>query len=327
VKLLIAATVMSAICLSSLAQEPGAKAGGSEYQKSVVASKQVDTDQANQNDQHLMDEAHTLGLNRIEHDLPTPEENDRLKDEMRRSSYMQILMLNGNNFFQNLSPDLNAFKARHETHMQILVANPDSEFYREETNMVYKQKDIALPPNKTKVNEAVLRLHDGGPDDQRVDIKYYDTQFRLSMVILDSQSCYLTIRLSPHEPMDSIRLEFAGGKENAGFASHCVDHFNKLWGASTEQPGENDKWSLQQKLAVLAAITALLAAIAAFMTALFKGPEFIQTIPGSAKVLRRMVIAPWRRMVHRGSSDQHHKVSTVESEKPLPREDQSDHGT
>jgi len=91
VKLLIAATVVSAICLSSLAQEPGAKAWGSEYQKSVVASKQVDTDQANQNDQHLMDEAHTLGLNRIEHDLPTPEENDRLKDEMRRSSYMQIL--------------------------------------------------------------------------------------------------------------------------------------------------------------------------------------------------------------------------------------------
>jgi hypothetical protein len=104
--------------------------------------------------------------------------------------------------------------------------------------------------------------------------------------------------------MDSIRLEFAGGKDNAGFAPHCVDHFNKLWGFATLQPSENDKWSLQQKLSVSTAATALLAAIAAFMTALFKWPEFIKAFPGSAKLLRKIVIAPWRKMTHRGKSNQ-----------------------
>ena len=323
-KLLIAATAASAICLSCLAQgPPQPKDSIKEAPNQVLGPRSANVDQAKVNDQHLLDEAHTLGLNRIEHNLPTPEENARLKDEMARSTYMQILMLNGNNFFQNLSPELLAFKARHETHMQILIANPDSEFYREETNMVYKVKDIALPPNKTKVNEAALRLHDGSPDDQRIDIKYYNTQFRLSMIILDSKSCFLTIRLSPHEPMDSIRLEFAGGNDKAAFASHCVDHFNKLWGAATTQPGENDKWSFQQKITVLTAATALLAALAGFMTAIFKWPEFIKAFPESAELFRKIVISPWRQMTHRGKSNNGHKSSTSEPQRSSRPEDES----
>jgi len=325
VRLFLVATLVSVLCLSCPAQTSAPETSSQKLQDHVVAPPETSSNPLSPADQHLLEEAHALGLNSIEHDLPTPEENARLREEMARSSFMQILLLNGNNFFQNLSPDLLAFKAR-QTNMQILLANPDSEFYREETNMVYRVKDIALPPTKQKVNEAALRLHDGGPDDAKVEIRYYNTQFRLSMIILDRKSCYLTIRLSPHEPMDSIRLEFAGGKDKEGFASHCVDHFNKLWGVATVQPGGDEKWSFQQKLAALTAVTALLAAIAAFMTAVFKWPEFIKAFPESAAIFRKIVVAPWRKMTRRKSPNSRHRTRADESEESSPPEDDFNRG-
>jgi hypothetical protein len=183
----------------------------------------------------IIEEAAIIGLNAIEHGKPDKEEDSRLIDNMNKATSMQILLLNGNNLFQNLYDPLINFKKRYGTHMQILLAQPDSSFYAEETDMVYSKKltEDELNENKAKMREATMRLWDGGADDKKVEIHYYDTQYRLSMIILDGTSCYLTVRLSPKEPFDSFRLEFKGGKGTDGYAAQCAAHFQKLWDFST----------------------------------------------------------------------------------------------
>lgn len=209
-------------------------------------AKQTNTDSSIPNtqaevEQSLINPAHSLGLSYIDYGAVDNAENARLIEDMRKSTSMQILMINGNNFFQNLAIWLQQFKLRPETHMQILLADPNSRFFSEESDMVYRKKltPDELQTNKRKVDEAALRLLDNTADDQRVEFRYFDTQFRMSMIILggspNGPSCYLTVRLSPHEPMDSIRLEFRGGEPNKDYVSQCSAHFNKLWGVSEPQ--------------------------------------------------------------------------------------------
>jgi hypothetical protein len=125
--------------------------------------------------------------------------------------------------------------------MEVLFATANSDFYREETAMTKlpsKLDDPSYIANQGKVafNRSRLIGLARSPQ-QQLKFRYFDTQYRLPMIIIDERYCYLTIRLSPNESEQSIRLEFHGGKED--FSESCLVHFEQMWSLSSEDPSDS----------------------------------------------------------------------------------------
>jgi predicted nucleic acid-binding protein len=188
-------------------------------------------------DAHLSSVAAEIGLNAIEHGKYKTEENDRLIASIKKARTIKILVVNGDNIFQTFKEEFREFLSKPQSSIQILVATANSNFYREETEMTKLDatpKDLAYIANQGKVEFNRKRLVDSALDPSQVQFKYFDTQYRLPIIIIDDKTCYLTLRLSPNESQQSVRLEFEGGPQ--GFADSCVAHFNRMWVVSSLNP-------------------------------------------------------------------------------------------
>ena len=127
------------------------------------------------------------------------------------------------------------FFRRPEVSMQVLLATPDSAFYEEETKMTLgadwteERRKAAVEENRARVGHAqalLVQLAAGRP--QALEMRHFDTQFRLPIIVIDEQ-CFLTVRLSPDEGAQSLRLEFEGAE---GYGRSCIAHFDRMWSLS-----------------------------------------------------------------------------------------------
>ena len=185
--------------------------------------------------QKLFETAEAIGLNTIETGGYTREEDQRLRDNIRSAKSIKILVPNGSSLTLNFRKDFEAFLAKPEASMRVLFATADSVFYREETEMTNLQLEAKGAEEDAKINQGLVELgrhrlvsYARTPD--QVEVKFFDTQFRMPIIIIDDRYCYLTLRLSPNESPESVRLEFEGGKN--AFANACVAHFNRMWQVS-----------------------------------------------------------------------------------------------
>lgn len=196
------------------------------------------------------DETHTLlraadsiGLTRIERGKYSTDENERLGSHIRNASTsIYLLMPNAYSFSQIFRDDLKAFFEKGNTTMRVVFASPNSDFYREMTEMTlgtnWQEKD--LETNRGFVGTSQQRLLDAASQDKsRIEFRYFDTQFRVPMIIIDDRYCYITVRLDPNEGNQSPRLEFEDG-----FARACVTHFNRVWQFAGRTPETQNQGSL-----------------------------------------------------------------------------------
>ena len=95
-----------------------------------------------------------------------------------------------------------------------------------------------LETNKGFVGASKQRLLDAAKgDEKRIEFRYFNTQFRVPLIIIDDKYCYLTLRLPPNEGGESPRMEFEG---ETGFVKTCKAHFQSMWNASNPSPTDAD---------------------------------------------------------------------------------------
>lgn len=180
-----------------------------------------------------------IGLKAIEYGQFTTDENNRLKANIRNARNIKVLVTNGDNLFQIFKDEFREFFSRPASSMDVLLATADSEFYRQETEMTRLSSvpdDPAYKANQGKVEFNRKRLIGLALDPSQIKFKYFDTQYRLPIIIFDDKYCHVTLRLSPNESPQSPRFEFEGG--NKGFSQSCVVHFNRMWAVSSFSPNK-----------------------------------------------------------------------------------------
>lgn len=190
----------------------------------------------------LLSNARRAHLKRIEYGVYTTGENKRLGDRIKAARTIKILAPNGNSLVHTFGDDFRSFFSERQGSMKVILATATSDFYREMTQMTFstdwnedKKREVVFD-NMKRVDRSKLELAKtaGDASDQRIQFKYFNTQFRVPMIIVNDRDCYLTIRLPPDEGAQSLRLEFEDG---AGYAASCVKHFDRLWELSSDDPG------------------------------------------------------------------------------------------
>jgi hypothetical protein len=181
--------------------------------------------------------ASELGLKRLERGKYSTDENERLGNRIANAHQsIKLLLPNAYSISQTFREDFVKFFETDGTQMQVIFATPDSDFYREMTQMTlgnkWKQKD--LDTNKGFVGASRQRLLDAAKgDEKRIEFRYFNTQFRVPLIIIDDKYCFLTLRLPPNEGGESPRLEFEGEES---FVKTCKNHFQGVWNVSGPSP-------------------------------------------------------------------------------------------
>jgi len=165
------------------------------------------------------------------------DENDRLGQKIATAHQsIKILIPNAYSLSQTFREDFTKFFDSEGTSMQVIFASPDSDFYKEMTQMTlgtkWQPKD--LETNKGFVAASRQRLLDAAKsDEKRIEFRYFNTQFRVPLIIIDDKYCYLTLRLPPNEGGESPRMEFEG---EDSFVKICKVHFQSTWNESGSSP-------------------------------------------------------------------------------------------
>jgi len=151
------------------------------------------------------------GLRYLERGPYSKVENERLKSALRNATSIDLLAVNANSFSSTFRQDLEVFFKNPNNRMRVLFADPNTDFYKEMTKMTTRgieenPKAIAADESKLEYSRQVIRSEAKDPDDQ-VQFKEYDTQFRIPMIIVDHQYCFLTLRLTPDQAQETIRFE------------------------------------------------------------------------------------------------------------------------
>ena len=196
------------------------------------------------------------GLEFIEWGAYSKPENDRLKSRIREARVIELLAPNATSFTSVFREDLQAFFKNKDSSMRVLFANPESDFYAEMAAMT-----SSAVVNAKKAREADKGLAErsrsaliglaGGQD--RIQFRQFNTEFRLPIILSDRKYCFLTVRLTPDQSPESVRLEFrldesrasirkqANGARNpdakngadlrdtGGYAQSCIRHFDAIW--------------------------------------------------------------------------------------------------
>jgi TIR domain len=181
--------------------------------------------------------ASSLGLAHMERGKYSSDENERLGARIRNAHQsIRLLLPNAYSMSQTFREDFTKFFETDGTSMQVVFASPDSDFYKEMTQITlgnkWQEKD--LETNKGFVGASKQRLLDAAKqDEKRIEFRYFDTQFRVPIIIIDDKYCFLTLRLPPNEGGESPRLEFEG---EDSFVKTCKSHFQGIWNASGPTP-------------------------------------------------------------------------------------------
>ncbi len=197
------------------------------------------------------------GIRYLERGPYSKVENERLKSAIRGATSIDLLVVNANSFASNFREDLAIFFKKRSSRMRVLFANPDSEFYREmmimtTTGIGADSRAIAADKGKLEFSKRAI-LGVAGDSVDSVRFRQYNTQFRVPMILVDNNYCFLTLRLTPDQAPESIRVElgspsagalldqtFARTLRSLGFflspsaevnpnVESCERHFDEVW--------------------------------------------------------------------------------------------------
>ena len=105
--------------------------------------------------------------------------------------------------------------------LRVLFADPNSEFYDAMMTMTNKgierdqrarDSDKGLP---SRSKQILLGFADFA--EKKLQFRQFQTEFRAPVILIDQKYCFLTLRLTPDQAKESLRIELAS--ESAGTAS------------------------------------------------------------------------------------------------------------
>ena len=153
------------------------------------------------------------GIRHLERGAYSKPENERLKNAIRNATLVELLVPNASSFINVFREDLTIFFKNPNSRMRVLFADPNSEFYRKMMIMTtngIEQDAKAVTEDKAKLafsRRVILAAAADSP--QRVDFRQFDTEFRLPMILIDRNQCFVTIRMTPDQSTDTLRVELA----------------------------------------------------------------------------------------------------------------------
>jgi hypothetical protein len=191
------------------------------------------------------------------------DENERLKRRIREAALIEVLVPNATSLTSALREDLGVFMQRDGSRMRVILADGHSEFYGAMMAITHdavarsgeaSAADRALPERSRQVLRDLA-----GKGRASLVFRRFGTEFRLPMILIDRTHCFVTVRLTPDQAPESLRLEFsdtAGGTSGpgqwlavqlrragqsldprplqAGYVESCRRHFDAVWDRSRD---------------------------------------------------------------------------------------------
>lgn len=181
------------------------------------------------------------------------DENAREFALVRDARSIDLIVTNANQFATNFRPYLKTFFSRPDSRMRVIFSSVETPFYQQMVRMtgMFHADERALKADMGKVDTSRRDLLSDVSDSRQIEFRYYDTQYRMPIILIDGKYCIVTVRLPPDEGQESLRLEAddsgpptsassAGSAPKPRLLPHvgqsCQAHFERLWGLSAAQP-------------------------------------------------------------------------------------------
>ena len=103
--------------------------------------------------------------------------------------------------------------------MRVLFADGNSEFYGSMMSMTSGSiaKDFEASESDKKLparsKQALIEL--AKPQRGKLDFRRFNTEFRMPVILIDRKYCFVTVRLTPDQSTESLRLEFVDTSDAA----------------------------------------------------------------------------------------------------------------
>lgn len=181
------------------------------------------------------------------------EENAREFKLVREARTVDMVVTNATSFASTFRTDLKTFFSRPDSHMRVIFASPETPFYEEMARMSGKIWDNAAARQEDilRIERSKQELLSDTTRDAQLEFKYFDTQYRMPVILIDSRYCIVTVRLPPDEGQESLRVEsdesgvptIAGGAKASAkprllpnVTTSCKTHFERMWAQSSNTP-------------------------------------------------------------------------------------------
>lgn len=194
----------------------------------------------------------------VERGAYSKEENDRLKSRIRGANLIELIAPNSNSLTTAFREDLGVFFTNAGSHMKVLFADGNSEFYNSMMGMtsgpVAKDYEASASDKGLPARSKQILLELAHPASGRLDFRRFNTEFRLPLILIDRKYCFLTVRLTPDQSTESVRLEFVDTSQSTftfyekleskmrsvanysnpqplqtSYVESCKRHFDAIW--------------------------------------------------------------------------------------------------
>jgi hypothetical protein len=120
------------------------------------------------------------------------------------------------------------------TKIHVLLANPNSTFLEEVEQMEGANRKNNIGP-EIRAGEALLREYIDEAQNKfgakgnigKIYFGYYNTHFRLSILLCDNSWGWITLIMPPMRAVESVSVELK--KFDASLIDDCIRHFDSVW--------------------------------------------------------------------------------------------------
>jgi len=166
-----------------------------------------------------------------------------MPEKLINANKIRIFQTTGNKFFNTNWECIEGAIKKNEAKVSVLIADENSDFLKDVQSLeVSEEGNTGRISNEEiqteikvvrdiidKINERLSTKFVG----REVKVRYYKTEFRLSMVLVESTSGenwgWITLTLPPAKARNSISFEITTSKEDDNIFNHCIRHFDEIW--------------------------------------------------------------------------------------------------
>lgn len=182
----------------------------------------------------LLRNCRRLGITEVQMDGKSGEE---LPYRLRHARTIKIMVISGIVLVRQFKDEL-VEALRNRAHVMVLLANPTSDFIKDVEEAEAHSRSGQIGPELRQVEQLLVeylteasgREADGFHG--RIDVAYFRTQYRTSLIICDDNWGKLTLVLAPKRAVQMPSLEMKAC--DGSLLADCIQHFDKIWELSRE---------------------------------------------------------------------------------------------
>ena len=158
-------------------------------------------------------------------------------EKLKNARYVKVFFNTGKTFFANNSETIReAAKMGKTEKVQVLIASEKSKFL-EDIEIIEKKAGTIFDPLRVKEEIDGVRKEldaiNSATKKETVEIRYFDTEYRISIILIESVNGekwgWLTLALPPVKTIESIAFEIEKNDKVNNIYNLCENHFNAVW--------------------------------------------------------------------------------------------------